>query len=105
MQTMFEAHVKAKKAGKSKKCKKRGYDSSDSSDSEQGTGSGNKGFSVDKHLNIDQQLDSFYLSTESHPIKVANTAPSNNMRADEIMIETAKTGKVTAVVVVMSIFL
>jgi hypothetical protein len=34
MQTMFEAYVKAKKAGKSKKCKKRDYSSSESSDSE-----------------------------------------------------------------------
>ncbi len=33
MQTMFEAYVKAKKAGKSKKRKKRDYDSSNSSDS------------------------------------------------------------------------
>jgi hypothetical protein len=43
------------------------------------------------------------LSTESGPIKVADTVPSNNMGADEIAIETAKTGKVTAVVAVMSI--
>jgi hypothetical protein len=34
MQIMFEAFVKAKKAGKSKKCKKPDYDSSDSFDSE-----------------------------------------------------------------------
>ncbi len=40
------------------------------------------------------------MSTEPRPIKVVNTAPSNsnNIRANEIMIETAKTGKVTAVV-------
>jgi hypothetical protein len=44
------------------------------------------------------------LSTEPSPIKVANTAPSKTMRADEIAIETAKTGKVTAVVAVMSMF-
>jgi hypothetical protein len=37
-------------------------------------------------------------------IKVANTAPSETRRADEVAIETAKTCKVTAVVVVMSIF-
>jgi hypothetical protein len=43
------------------------------------------------------------LSTEPHPIKVATTAP-DNIRADEIAINTAKTGKVTAVVTVMSIF-
>jgi hypothetical protein len=44
------------------------------------------------------------LSTEPCPIKVINTAPSNNMRAGEIANETAKTGKVVAVVAVMSIF-
>jgi hypothetical protein len=43
------------------------------------------------------------LSTEARPIKVLNTAPINTTRADEIAIETAKTGKVTAVVAVMSI--
>jgi hypothetical protein len=45
------------------------------------------------------------LSTEPHPIKVANRASSETARADEIVIETTKTGKVTAVVVVMSIFI
>ncbi len=59
---------------------------------------------MDKHLKIDKLLGSVYLSTDSHPIKVAYTAPSNNMRANEIVIETAKTGKVTEVVEVMSIF-
>ncbi len=42
--------------------------------------------------------------TEPCPIKVINTAPSNSMRADEITIKTAKTGKVTVVVALMSIF-
>jgi hypothetical protein len=44
------------------------------------------------------------LSTEPRPIKVANTARSETPRADEIAIKPAKTGKVTAVVMVMSIF-
>jgi hypothetical protein len=44
------------------------------------------------------------LSTEPHPIKVANTALSETTKADEIAIKTTKTGKVTAVVAVMSIF-
>jgi hypothetical protein len=39
-----------------------------------------------------------YSSTEPRPIKVANTAP------DEIAIATAKAGKVTVVVAMMSIF-
>ncbi len=102
MQTMFEAYKKAQKAGKSKKRKSCNYDSSDSSDSEQETGHSNTGFSIDNHFKIDKPLGSVYLSTETHPIKVTNTAPSNNMRADEIAIETAKAGKVTAVVAIMS---
>jgi hypothetical protein len=61
-------------------------------------------FSADKRLKIDNSLGSVYLSTEAHPIKVNKTAPSNNMRADKIAIETAKTGKMTAVVAVMSIY-
>jgi hypothetical protein len=44
------------------------------------------------------------LSTESHPTKVANTASSDNKRSNEIAIEAAKTGKVTAGVMVMHFF-
>jgi hypothetical protein len=44
------------------------------------------------------------LSHKPHPIKVINTALSETAKADGIAIETAKTGKVTAVVAVMSIF-
>ncbi len=105
MQSMFEAYVKSqKKAGKSKKRKKRDYDSSDSSDSEKEFGYGDTGFSVDKHIEIDKHLGTIYSSHKPHLIKVANTAPSETTRADEIVIETAKTGKVTAVIAVMSIF-
>jgi hypothetical protein len=43
------------------------------------------------------------LSTEPRPIKVVDTAPSETTRTNEIAIETAKTGKVIAVVAVMSI--
>jgi hypothetical protein len=50
------------------------------------------GFSVEKRLKIDKPLGTVYLSTEPHLIKVTNTAPSKNMRADEITIETAKLG-------------
>jgi hypothetical protein len=38
------------------------------------------------------------LSHKPRPIKVANTAPSETTKADEITTKTAKTGKVTAVV-------
>jgi hypothetical protein len=44
------------------------------------------------------------MSTEACLIEVVDTAPSKNMSADEIAIETAKTDKVTAVDAVMSIF-
>ncbi len=105
MQSMFEAYVKSqKKAGKYKKQKKRDYDSSDISDSKEGTGYGDMGFSVDKRLKIDEPLGTIYSFHKRHPIKVANTALSETMKADEIAIETAKTGKVTVVVPVMSIF-
>ncbi len=43
------------------------------------------------------------MSHKLHPIKVANTAFSQTMKADEIAIKTAKTGKVTAVVAIISI--
>jgi hypothetical protein len=44
------------------------------------------------------------MSHKPHPIKVVNTALSEATKADEIAKETAETGKVTAVVTVMSIF-
>jgi hypothetical protein len=44
------------------------------------------------------------LSHKPCPIKVVNTALSETKTADEIASETAKTGKVTVVVAVMSIF-
>jgi hypothetical protein len=62
------------------------------------------GFSVDKHLKVDKPLGTIYSSTEPHPIKATNTALSETTKADEVVIKTAKTGKVTAVVAVMSIF-
>jgi hypothetical protein len=62
------------------------------------------GFSVDKHLKIDEPLGTIYLSYKPCPIKVTDTALSETTKADQIAIKTAKTGKVTAVVAVMSIF-
>ncbi len=44
------------------------------------------------------------MSHKPRPIKVIKTALCVVMKADEIAKETAKTGKVTAVVAVMSIF-
>ena len=65
---------------------------------------GDTGFSVDKCLKIDEPLETIYLSHNPRPMKVLNTALSETMKADEIASETLKTEKVTAVVVVMSIF-
>jgi hypothetical protein len=62
------------------------------------------GFRVDKRLKIDEPLGTIYSSHKPRPIEVVDTAHSETMKADEIAIKTAKTGKVTAVVVVMSIF-
>jgi hypothetical protein len=59
---------------------------------------------VDKCLKIDKPLKPIYLSHKPRPIKVVDTALSETMKADEIASKTAKTGKVTAVVAVMSIF-
>ncbi len=53
---------------------------------------------------MDKPLEPIYLSHKPRPIKVINTALSKATKADEIAKETAKTGKVTAVVAVMSIF-
>jgi hypothetical protein len=52
----------------------------------------------------DKPLEPIYLSHKPCPIKVVDTALSETMKADEIVKETAKIGKVTAVVTVMSIF-
>ncbi len=56
------------------------------------------------HLKINKHLGTVYQSTEPRPIKVANTASSDSKRANKIAIETAKTGKVTAVVAIVTLF-
>ncbi len=65
---------------------------------------GDTGFSADKRLKIDEPLGTIYSSHKPHPIKDANIALSQTTKTDEIVIKTAKTCKVTAVVAVMSIF-
>jgi hypothetical protein len=59
---------------------------------------------VDKCLKIDKPLEPIYMSHKPRPIKVVDTALSVATKADKIAKETAETGKVTAVVAVMSIF-
>ncbi len=54
---------------------------------------------------MDKHLEPIYLFHKPRPIKVVKTgALSEPTKADEITKETTKTGKVTAVVAVMSIF-
>jgi hypothetical protein len=43
-------------------------------------------------------------STKPRPIKVTDQIPTNNDRADKKAVETAKTGKGTAVVAVMHLY-
>jgi hypothetical protein len=62
------------------------------------------GFNVEKRLKKDEPLGTIYSSHKPRPIKVANTALSETTKADQITIKTAKTGKVTVIVAVMSIF-
>jgi hypothetical protein len=62
------------------------------------------GLDVDKRLKIDEPLETIYLSHKPHPIKVVDTALSETTKADGIARKTAKTGKVTVVVTVISIF-
>jgi hypothetical protein len=59
---------------------------------------------VDKRLKIEQPLETIYLFDKPCPIKVINTALSETTKADGIASKTEKTGKVTVVVAVMSIF-
>jgi hypothetical protein len=59
---------------------------------------------LNKHLKIDEPLGTIYSSHKPRPIKVVDTALSETTKADGIASKTAKTGKVTAVVAVMSIF-
>jgi hypothetical protein len=58
---------------------------------------------VDKHLKLDKSFMSDLQSTQPRPIKVTDPV-SNSNRADVKALENAKTGKVTAVVMVMYLY-
>jgi hypothetical protein len=58
---------------------------------------------VDKHLKLDEPFLSDLQSTQPRPIKVMDPVLIS-IRADEKALENAKTGKVSAVVMVMHIF-
>jgi hypothetical protein len=90
-----------KKAMKGKKRKrKRAYDSSSNSDYEWRIGSRDMELVVDKRLKLDKPFTSDLQSTQPRLIKVIDSI-SNSERADIKALENAKTGKVTAVVVVI----
>ncbi len=55
---------------------------------------------VDKRLKLDQPSGIHLKSTDTHPIK-AITLALDTIRANEIAIENSKTGKVTAVVMIL----
>ncbi len=46
------------------------------------------GLDVDKHLKIDEHLETIYSSHKPRPIKVVDTALSETMKADEIASKT-----------------
>ncbi len=109
MTSMLEAIAKGqKKAAKKGKKRKRNYrddSSSSSSDSEQEIGSGDTGLSRDKRLKIDKPLGSNFLSTTARPIKVTNLTQGGTYvpRDSEDTVIRKNTGKVTAVVAVMTV--
>jgi hypothetical protein len=61
------------------------------------------GLVEDKHLKIDKPFMSDLQSTQPHLIKVTDSV-SNSDRADLKALENAKTGKVTAVVMVIHLY-
>jgi hypothetical protein len=58
---------------------------------------------VDEHLKLDKPVMSDLQSTQPRPIKVTDSV-SHIDRADVKALENAKTGKVTAVVMVMHLY-
>ena len=65
------------------------------------------GLGRDKRLKLDKPSSDLFLSaTATHPIKVAETAPSDvsDTRGDVNELKSLETGRVTAVAAVMTIF-
>ena len=92
------------------KFKKRKHDrtydspSSSDSDSKQEAGCRDTEHVVDKRLKLDEPFLSDFKSTQPRLIKVTDQIRISNNKADEKALEIAKTGKVTAVVVVMHLY-
>ncbi len=106
MTSMLEAIQKGQKiAVKGKKRKKRVYDSSSDSDSEQEFRSGDTGLSRDKRLKLDKPNGINLLSTDTRPIKVTKLVHNvpEGSRDNKIDKIRQNTGKVTAIVAVMTV--
>jgi hypothetical protein len=58
---------------------------------------------LDKCLKLEQPKSIHLISTDTRPIKATKLA-LDTIRANEIAIENSKTGKVTAVVVILKVF-
>ena len=65
--------------------------------------SGSTGKQVDKRLKLEQPSGIHLKPTDTRPIKATKLA-LDTIRANEIAIESSKTGKVTAVVAILKIF-
>ncbi len=106
MTAMLEAIQKSqKRAAKSKKRRRLTSDSSSDSNSEYETGSGDMGLGRDKRLKLNEPIGQNLMSTTACPIKVTNTA-CPDLESSRDMGNTkdfSKTGKITAVVAVMTI--
>ena len=87
-----------------KHSKKRAHDSLGSDfDSDQDSGYSSPINHVDKRLKLNKPSGIDLKSTDARPIKATRTA-LDIFKANEITIENSKTGKVTAVVVIMKVF-
>ncbi len=63
-----------------------------------------RGLVVDKHLKLDEPFMSDLQSTQPCSIKVTDSVSDSDHRADVKALENARTGKVTAVVMVMHLY-
>ena len=96
-----------KKAMKSKKRKcnhANDSPSSSDSDSKQEAGYPDTEQLVDKHLKLDKPFMYDLNSTKPRSIKVTDQIRISDNKANEKAVESAKTGKVTAVVAVMHLY-
>ena len=96
---------KLKKSKSIKASQKRAHDlSSNSLDSDQNSGYSSPCNHLDRRFKLDKPLGIDLIPCDTHPIKATRTA-LDIIKANKKAIENSKTGKVTAVVAAMKIFL